>query len=92
MGINSKIKKGLIGAAVLGGLFLLAPMAKQAKMFVNCVKNSEEAIVKMTGVEFLDKDGKPGFLERPVAVHYCNGGDITNFLTLSHMTHGVPEE
>ena len=52
----------------------------------NCVKNSEDAIVKLTGVEFLDKDGKPGFLERPVAVHYCNGGDITNFLTLSALS------
>ena len=81
--MNSKIEKGLIGAAVLGALFLLAPMAKQSKEFVNCVKNSEKAIVKLTGVEFLDKDGKPGFLERPVAVHYCNGGDITNFLTLA---------
>ena len=59
---------------------------------MNCVKNSEKAIVKLTGVEFLDKDGKPGFLERPVAVHFCNGGDINNFLTLSHMTYGVPEE
>ena len=83
MCMNSKIEKGLIGAAVVGGLFLLAPMAKQSKEFVNCVKNSEKAIVKLTGVEFLDKNGKPGFLERPVAVHYCNGGDITNFLTLS---------
>ena len=71
---------------------MLALMAKQFKEFMNCVKNSEKAIVKLTGVEFLDKNGKPGFLERPVAVHYCNGGDITNFLTLSHLTHGVPEE
>ena len=84
--MNSKISKGLIGAAVLGALVLLAPMAKQSKEFVNCVKNSEDAIVKLTGVEFLDKDGKPGFLERPVAVHYCNGGDITNFLTLSALS------
>ena len=81
-----KLEKGLIGAAVLGALVLLAPIAKQSKEFVNCVKNSEDAIVKLTGVEFLDKDGKPGFLERPVAVHYCNGGDITNFLTLSALS------
>ena len=59
---------------------------KQSKEFVNCVKNSEDPIVTLTGVEFLDKDGKPGFLERPVAVHYCNGGDITNFLTLSALS------
>ena len=72
--------------AVLGALVLLAPIAKQSKEFVNCVKNSEDAIVKLTGVEFLDRDGKPGFLERPVAVHYCNGGDITNFLTLSALS------
>ena len=81
--MNSKIEKGLIGASVLGALLLLAPMAKQSKEFVKCVKNAEAAIVDLTGVEFLDKDGKPGFLERPVAVHYCNGGDITNFLTLA---------
>ena len=84
--MNSTIEKGLIGAAVLGALVMLAPMAKQSKEFVNCVKNSEDAIVKLTGVEFLDKECKPGFLERPVAVHYCNGGDITNFLTLSALT------
>ena len=76
------MKKGLIGAAVLGALFLLAPIAKQSKEFVNCVKNSEDAIVKLTGVQFLDKDGKPGSLERLVADHYCNDADITNFLTL----------
>ena len=81
--MHSKIEKGLIGAAVLGALFLLVPMAQQSKEFVKCVKNAEAAIVDLTGVEFLDKDGKPGFLERPVAVHYCNGGDITNFLTLA---------
>ena len=49
------LEKGLIGAAVLGALVLLAPIAKQSKEFVNCVKNSEDAIVKLTGVEFLDK-------------------------------------
>ena len=81
--MNSKIEKGLIGAAVLGALFLLAPMAKQSKEFVKCVNHAQAAIVDLTGVEFLDEDGKPGFLERPVAVHYCNGGDITNFLTLA---------
>ena len=47
--MNSKIEKGLIGAAVLGAFVLLAPMAKQSKEFVNCVKNSEDAIVKLTG-------------------------------------------
>ena len=81
--MNSKIEKALIGAAVLGGLFLLLPMAKHSKEFVKCVNNAQVAIVDLTGVEFLDKDGKPGFLERPVAVHYCNSGDITNFLTLA---------
>ena len=48
------IEKGLIGAAVLGALVLMAPMAKQSKEFVNCVKNSETGIVNLTGVEFLD--------------------------------------
>ena len=43
------VEKGLIGAAVLGALVLLAPIAKQSKEFVNCVKNSEDAIVKLTG-------------------------------------------
>ncbi len=76
------LEKGLIGAAVLGALVLLAPIAKQSKEFVNCVKNSEDAIVKLTEVEFLDEDGKGGFIERPVAVHWCNGGDITGYLQM----------
>ena len=76
------VEKGLIGAAVLGALVLMAPMAKQSKEFVNCVKNAETGIVNLTGVEFLDEDGEAGFIERPVAVHYCNGGDITKYLEL----------
>ena len=76
------VEKGLVGAAVLGALVLLAPMAKQSKEFVNCVKNAETGIVNLTGVEFLDQDGKGGFIERPVAVHWCNGGDISKYLQL----------
>ena len=80
--MNSKIEKSFIGAAVLAGLVLLLPIAKQSKEFVNCVKNAETGIVNLTGVEFLDEDGKSGFIERPVAVRYCNGGDITNYLDM----------
>ena len=80
--MNPKIEKSFIGAAVLAGLFLLLPMAKQSKEFVNCVKNAETGIVNLTGVEFLDEDGKSGFIERPVAVRYCNGGDITKYLDM----------
>ena len=80
--MNSKIEKSFIGAAVLAGLVLLLPMAKQSKEFVNCVKNAETGIVNLTGVEYLDEDGKSGFIERPVAVRYCNGGDITNYLDM----------
>ena len=76
------IEKGLIGAAVLGALVLMAPMAKQSKEFVNCVKNAETGIVNLTGVEFLDEDEKGGFIERPVAVHWCNGGDISQYLQM----------
>ena len=76
------VEKGLIGAAVLGALFLLAPMAKQSKEFVNCVKNAETGIVNLSGVEFTDVDGEGDFIERPVAVHWCNGGDITKYLDL----------
>ena len=82
MCMNSKIEKGLIGAAVLGALVLMAPMAKQSKEFVNCVKNAETGTVNLSGVEFTDVDGEGGFIERPVAVHYCNGGDITKYLKL----------
>ena len=39
-------------------------------------------IVNLTGVEFLDEDGNAGFIERPVAVHWCNGGDISKYLQL----------
>ena len=76
------VEKGLIGAAVLGALVLLAPIAKQSKEFVNCVKNAETGIVNLSGVEFTDVDGKGGFIERPVAVHWCNGGDISKYLQL----------
>ena len=76
------VEKGLIGAAVLGALVLMAPIAKQSKEFVNCVKNAETGIVNLTGVEFLDENGKGGFIERPVAVHWCNGGDITGYLQM----------
>ena len=76
------VEKGLIGAAVFGALVLMAPIAKQSKEFVNCVKNAETGIVNLTGVEFLDEDGKGGFIERPVAVHWCNGGDITGYLQM----------
>ena len=80
--MNSKIEKSFIGAAVLAGLVLLLPMAKQSKEFVNCVKNAETGIVNLTGVEFLDEDGKSGFIERPVAVRYYNGGDVAKYLKL----------
>ena len=77
------VEKGLIGAAVLGALVLLTPIAKQSKEFVNCVKNAETGIVNLSGVEFTDVDGEGGFIERPVAVHWCNGGDITKYLQLA---------
>ena len=77
-----RVEKGLIGAAVLGALVLLAPMAKQSKEFVNCVKNAETGIINLSGIEFTDVDGEGGFIERPVAVHYCNGGDVTKYLKL----------
>ena len=76
------VEKGLIGAAVLGALVLLAPIAKQSKEFVNCVKNAETGIINLSGIEFTDVDGEGGFIERPVAVHYCNGGDVTKYLKL----------
>ena len=76
------VEKGLIGAAVLGALVLLAPMAKQPKEFVNCVMNAKTGIVNLPGVEFTDVDGEGGFIERPVAVHWCNGGDISKYLQL----------
>ena len=76
------VEKGLIGAAVLGALVLLAPMAKQSKEFVNCVKNAETGIINLSGIEFTDVDGEGGFIERPVAVHHCNGGDVTKYLKL----------
>ena len=76
------VEKCLIGASVLGALVLMAPMAKKSKEFVNCVKNAETVIVNLIGVEFLDDDGRRGFIERPVAVHWCNGGDITGSLQM----------
>ena len=80
--MNSNVEKGLVGAAVLAGLVLLLPVAKQSKEFVNCVKNAETGIINLAGVEFTDVEGKGGFIERPVAVHYCNGGDVAKYLQL----------
>lgn len=60
----------------------MAPMEKWSKEFMNCLKNAETEIVNLTGVECLDEDGKVGFIERPVSVHYCNGGDIAQNLDL----------
>ena len=80
--MNPNIEKGLVGAAVLAGLVLLLPVAKQSKEFVNCVKNAETGIINLAGVEFTDVEGKGGFIERPVAVHYCNGGDVAKYLQL----------
>ena len=76
------VEKSLIGEAVLGALVLLATMAKQSKELVNCVKNAETGIVNLSGVEFTDVDGEGGFIERPVAVHWCNGGDISKYFQL----------
>ena len=45
-------------------------------------KNAETGIVNLSGVEFTDVDGEGGFIERPVAVHWCNGGDISKYLQL----------
>jgi hypothetical protein len=80
--MNPNVEKGLVGAAVLAGLVLLLPVAKQSKEFVNCVKNAETGIINLAGVEFTDIEGKGGFIERPVAVHYCNGGDVAKYLQL----------
>ena len=49
---------------------------------MNCVKNAETGIINLAGVEFTDSEGKGGFIERPVAVHYCNGGDVAKYLQL----------
>ena len=80
--MQQNVEKGLIGAAVLGALVLIAPMAKQSKEFVNCGKNAETGIINLSGIEFTDVDGEGGFIERPVAVQYCNGGDVTKYLKL----------
>ena len=80
--MNTKIEKGLIGAAVLAGLVLMLPIAKQSKEFMNCVKNAETGIINLSGVSFTDLDGVGGFIERPIAVHYCNGGDVAKYLRL----------
>ena len=80
--MNMKVERVLIGAAVLAGLLLMLPIAKHSKEFVNCVKNAETGIINLSGIEFTDLDGEGGFIERPVAVHYCNGGDVTKYLNL----------
>ena len=80
--MNTKVERVLIGAAVLAGLLLMLPIAKHSKEFVNCVKNAETGIINLSGIEFTDLDGEGGFIERPVAVHYRNGGDVTKYLNL----------
>ena len=68
--MNPMIEESFMGAAVLAGLVLLLPMAKQSKEFVRCIKNAETGIVNLTGADFLDEDGKSSFIERNVAVRY----------------------
>ena len=80
--MNPNVEKGLVGAAVLAGLVLLLPVAKQSKEFVNPPLPSTSGIINLAGVEFTDVEGKGGFIERPVAVHYCNGGDVAKYLQL----------
>jgi len=80
--MNAALEKSLVGAAVLAGLLLMLPLAKQSKEFMNCVNNAETGIVNLSGIKFTDEDGKGGFIERPIAVHYCNGGDVLKYLTL----------
>ena len=52
--MNPNVEKGLVGTAVLVGLVLLLPVAKQSKEFVNCAKNAETEIINLAGVEFTD--------------------------------------
>ena len=80
--MNAALEKSLVGAAVLAGLLLMLPVAKQSKEFINCVNNAETGIVNLSGIKFTVEDGKGGFIERPIAVHYCNGGDVLKYLTL----------
>ena len=47
------------------------------------VFNAETEIINVLCKQFTDLDGKGGFIERPVAVHYCNGGDVTKYLKLA---------
>ena len=47
------------------------------------VFNAETEIINVSGKQFTDVDEKGGFIERPVAVHYCNDGDITKSLKLT---------
>ena len=56
--MNPNVEKGLVGAAVLAGLVLLLPVAKQSKEFVNCVKNAETGIINLAGVEFTDVEAR----------------------------------
>ena len=59
------VEKGVIGAAVLGLLFFWRqwPSGQGVRQLRQERRNE---IVNLTGVEFLDEDGKAGFIERPV--------------------------
>ena len=44
------------------------------------MENAETGIVNQMGLSSTKTESR--FIERPVAVHYCNGGDITKYLDL----------
>ena len=64
--MNAALEKSLVGAAVLAGLLLMLPVAKQSKEFMNCVNNAETGIVNLSGIKFTDEDGKGASLSVPL--------------------------
>ena len=46
------------------------------------MKNAVKACINLADFDLFDEDGKDGCIESPVAVRYCNCGDVTKYLDL----------
>ena len=80
--VNAHLYPVLAIFGIAYGAIQVAPLDEQSRNFSHCVNNAQIGIINLSGTEIKDVDGNSGFIERPVAVHYCSGGDISRYVKL----------